>query len=98
MKRIEHNRLLESPSTLVEAFPGTSPDLFQHLTPWQEFLYRLAFTRLAQSRASYRKHNNHIRCTLDYDCKIEPNLKTFEGFMDDNVLNLRGRDKPCSRS
>ena len=45
-----------------------------------------------------RKDNNHFSRILNDDSKVESYFKTFEGFMDDDVLDLRRRYEGRGRS
>jgi hypothetical protein len=46
---------------------------------------------------AYGKDDNHFSCIFNNDSKIESHFKTFESFMDDNVLDLSSWYKGRSR-
>jgi hypothetical protein len=53
--------------------------------------------RAVKKMDTHREDNNYLRCIFNDDGKIESYFKTFESFMDDDVLDLRGGYKCRSR-
>jgi hypothetical protein len=47
---------------------------------------------------TYGKDNNYFSCISNNDSEVESYFKTFEGFMDDDVLDLRRRYEGRGRS
>ena len=52
---------------------------------------------MLRATKAYWKHNDNICFTLDYYRQIVPNFESFESFMNENVLDLRGRYEACRR-
>ena len=53
-------------------------------------------TRVGQSMA-YRKHDDNVCFAFDDHGQIVPDFEPFESFMNEDVLDLRGRDEACCR-
>lgn len=51
----------------------------------------------AWKREPYRKNNDNILLALNYDSEIKSDLKTLEGFMNEDVLDRCRGDESCCR-
>ena len=46
---------------------------------------------------AYWKHDNNVCLTLNHYRQVVPDFKSFESFVDEDILDLRGRDETCRR-
>ena len=76
---------------IIQAPPSTSPDFFKDLPLWQKTLVPSQHEKTLDNEvgSTHWKDNNYLGSILNDDCKVEPYFKTFESFVDDNVLDLR---------